>query len=167
MVTLWLVGMMGSGKTAVGRIVARGLGLPFVDLDDAVTRRACRSVPRLFADEGEAGFRRREADELSRVAGAPAAVVATGGGAVLDAGNRRRMRSRGLVIWLTASPEVLAARVGEDPGRPLLGGDPRRHLERLAARRAAAYRAAAHLVVETDGRSPEEVAAEVMSRCGV
>jgi shikimate kinase len=160
--TLWLVGLMGSGKSTVGPLVAVRLGLPFIDLDAEVASAAGGSVAEVFTAEGEAGFRRREAAALATVAGT-AAVVACGGGVVVDADNVARMRAGGRVVWLEAPPRVLAARVGRGEGRPLLGGgrvDGR--LRRLRAERAAAYAAAADGRVATEGLTPSQVADKVV-----
>ncbi len=122
---LFLVGMMGSGKSTVGRLCAAALDRPFVDLDAEVERLGGRSIADLFAAEGEDGFRRRESEALAGVAasGVPS-VVACGGGVVLDAPNRGRLRSAGVVVWLDAPPPALAARLGRGEGRPLLGAAP-------------------------------------------
>jgi shikimate kinase len=158
--TLWLVGLMGSGKSTVGPLVAARLGLPFIDLDAEVASAAGRSVAEVFAAEGEVGFRRREAAALATVAG-KAAVVACGGGVAVDADNVARMRAGGRVIWLEAAPRLLAARVGRGEGRPLLGaGRVARRLRRLRAERGAAYAAAADRRVATDGLAPPPVAEE-------
>lgn len=159
--TLWLVGMMGSGKTSVGRLVADRLGLPFLDLDDDVATRTGRTIGEVFADEGEEGFRRYETEALERASGT-AAVVATGGGAVLRPGNVELMRGHGFVVWLRAEASVLVARVGAGEGRPLLVDGPADAIHRLASQRAETYRAAAHVVVDTDGRDPETIATEVI-----
>jgi shikimate kinase len=153
--------MMGSGKTSVGSRVATEMGMPFVDLDDEIVAHAGRTVAEIFAVEGEEGFRRHEAEALERVAGA-AAVVATGGGAVLCPRNVDLMRRGGLVIWLRAEASVLASRVGGGEGRPLLAAGATEAIERLTAARADRYREAAHIVIETDRRDVDEVAAEVI-----
>ncbi len=162
MATLWLVGMMGAGKSTVGPLVAERLGCGFVDLDEAVAAAAGRSVPEVFAAEGEAGFRRREAAALAEVAGR-AAVVACGGGVVVDPANVALMRRTGTVAWLTAPAVVLAARVEDGSGRPLAGAGGAALAARLASREAA-YAAAAHWRVETAERAPADIAEEVVRR---
>ncbi len=160
---LWLVGLMGSGKSTIGPLAADLLGVSFVDTDDLVVSRSGRSIPALFA-EGEASFRAVEAEVITDVAGGAPCVVATGGGAVMDEGNRSVMRESGTVVWLSAPPEILAARVGDGEGRPLLAkGEATANLETLAAERALAYAAAAHVVVQTGGREITDVVQEVVA----
>ena len=150
--TIWLVGMMGSGKTTVGRRLAEALGIEFHDTDAAVEEAAGCSIPELWERRGEDEFRRLEHEAVARVAGRRA-VVATGGGVVLREDNVAEMRRTGQVVWLDAPSEVLAQRVGSGAGRPLLTGDdvPGR-IEDMLADRAERYRAAAHRVLDA-GRS--------------
>jgi shikimate kinase len=163
MITLWLTGMMGAGKTTIGRLVAALTDRPFVDLDDTVEGAAGRSVRRIFADDGEEAFRDLESVALRTVAGRDA-VVACGGGAVLRPGNRAVMREHGVVVWLRALPETLAGRLEGAADRPLLAGPDRvGSLAVLEAERLEAYRAAAHFTVATDERTPVEVAEEVLA----
>lgn len=159
MPTLWLVGMMGAGKTTVGRLVAERLGRPFVDLDDEVAAQAGRSLPEIFAAEGESGFRVRETRALQEVAGREV-VAACGGGVVIAPENVARLRSSGLVLWLDAGPAELVRRVGTGAGRPLLErpGD----LDRLAAERAGLYAGAAHHRIDTTGCAPAAVTEKVV-----
>jgi shikimate kinase len=157
---LVLVGMMGSGKTTVGRLVARRLGRRFVDVDDEVAGAAGAPVPELIARDGVEAFRALESACLARcLAEAQDSVVAVGGGAVLDPANRAAMGAGATVVWLRARPATLAARVGDGAGRPLLaGGDVLGRLTALADERAALYEETAGAFVDTDGVSPEEVA---------
>lgn len=162
-----LIGLMGTGKTTVGGLVAAALDRPFVDTDDAVATRAERTVAQVFAAEGERGFRAREAEEIRRVAATRGQVVAVGGGAVLDPGNVTQLRSTGDLLLLDAQAETLAGRIADDaagPVRPLLhqGGDPATRLADLRAVRDAAYRSAAAHAVDTTGLAPEDVAARVL-----
>jgi shikimate kinase len=158
---LWLVGMMGSGKTEAGRRVAKRLDMPFVDLDREVERRVGRSVAEIWEQEGEAGFRRLEAEELRRLTAAEGQVIATGGGAVLDPDNVARIRGSGRVFWLDAPAEVLAARMAEGGSRPLLAGsEPAGRLSAILTERRRLYRLAAHHRVAAD-RDPDEVAARI------
>jgi shikimate kinase len=157
-----LIGMMGAGKSTVGTLVATTLGLPLTDIDHVVEAEAGGSIERIFDSEGEPGFRRRESRAVAAAAGTPA-VVACGGGVVLDAGNTERMRESGLVVWLDAPAGVLAERLGVPDGRPLLAGSEiAGRLSEIAAVRDSAYGAAAHQRIDTAGRSPEEVAEEVV-----
>lgn len=163
---LVLVGLMGVGKSTVGRALAERLGRPFVDLDEAVVAAAGRPVAQLFAEEGEAGFRAREAAVLAEVLGAgAAAVVATGGGAVLCGRSRDRLAGQA-TVWLRASPPVLAERLGAAPGqeRPLLAGaDPEARLAELAGERDPLYHEVAGIVVDVGGLSVDEVVDRVLA----
>ncbi len=114
-----LVGLMGSGKSSIGRRLSRYLKLPLIDLDDYIVEKAGRSIPEIFEQHGEAVFRQMETDALREVAGKPA-VIATGGGAVLSAINRKILKEHPPVIWLKASPEFLARRIDGDSNRPLI-----------------------------------------------
>ncbi|HEY7563957.1 MAG TPA: shikimate kinase [Acidimicrobiia bacterium] len=155
---LWLIGMMGAGKTEVGARLAARLGCPFIDIDHLVEAETGSPVAEIFDTEGEDGFRRREAAAIARAAAQPDAVVATGGGAVILPGNVELMRATGPVIWLQADPEVLAGRIGEDrDARPLLSGEPEARLGALLAERLLAYQGAADHVVVTDRIDPDQV----------
>lgn len=162
--TLWLIGMMGSGKSTVGRLIAGELGVDFNDTDQEVATRVGCSVAQLWEELGESAFRDLESEAVVRLAGREA-VVATGGGVPLDADNRELMASSGTVVWLQASPAAMAERVGPGSGRPLLLNtpDPEAELQGLLDERTKAYESVAHLTVETDGRTPEDVAKEVVS----
>jgi shikimate kinase len=152
--------MPGCGKSSIGRRVARRTGRRFVDVDAEIERVAGRPIPEIFEREGEDGFRAIEASVLADLLAADeASVVATGGGAVLREANRSAMRGHGIVVWLRATPETLAERVGDGRTRPLLAGDPVGNLRRLHDERAAHYAAAAHIVVDVD-RTPFEKVAE-------
>ena len=160
---LVLIGLMGAGKTTVGRECARRLGRPFVDTDDEVTRIAHTTVDRIFAEVGEAEFRRLEREVVAVVCASPEPlVVACGGGAVLDPENRRALRSAGIVVWLRAPAHTLAGRVGDGSTRPLLRDDPAGALSRLERLREPAYDTAAHVQVDTDGIDVKTVAARVL-----
>ena len=171
---LVLVGLMGAGKSSVGARCAHRLGRAFVDADDVVEVNAGRAVADIFATDGEAAFRALERAALTDVCASPAPlVIACGGGAMGDVENRRAVRAHGCVIWLTADPDTLAARVGAGTARarrPLLAGDaaPASTLERLATMRAPAYEAAAHATVDTAGRTIDDVTDAVLeefARC--
>ncbi len=161
---VWLVGMPGSGKTAAGPVLADLLGLGFVDLDAEVERNAGRSIADIFAGDGEQGFRALEAGALCAAADGPAAVVSTGGGAVLDQKNRRLMRRTGLVLHLEVDAGEALARLAEDPRpRPLLAD--RGSWESLAAERAPLYRALADGTVHGGpGPAGPETSARALAR---
>lgn len=165
---LFLVGMMGAGKTTVGRRLARRLGSPFVDADRELESRLGVPIPTIFELEGEAGFRRREAailDELTRRA---PIVLATGGGAVLDPANRAVLRERGRVVYLRASVGDLWHRLRRDTLRPLLKTpDPRGRIEELVKLRDPLYREVAHLVVDTGRQPVEQVVDAILARLGL
>jgi len=149
-----LVGMMGAGKTTVGRRLARRLGWRFVDADRELEARLGVPVATVFELEGEAGFRRREAALIDELTLRPGFVVATGGGAVVTPANREVLRTRGRVIYLRASVGDLWHRLRRDTVRPLLRtADPRGRIEDLVAVRDPLYRETAHWVVDT-GRQP-------------
>ncbi|MGO9962223.1 MAG: shikimate kinase [Acidimicrobiales bacterium] len=158
-----LVGMMGAGKSTVGHLVADRMRRPFRDSDAEVERRTGKSVPAIFATRGEAAFR---AEERAAVYGALASpvpsVISVAGGAVIDPGTRSRLRAAGVVVWLDATPQVLATRVGNGRGRPLLRGDPTGALKRLDARRRPVYRELSDVVVPVGGRRPEALAGDVV-----
>ena len=156
---LFLVGMMGAGKTTVGRLLARRLKLRFVDSDHEIERRCGVKVPTIFDIEGEAGFRLREAQTLAELTALEGIVLATGGGAVLAEDNRRRLATRGTVIYLSARPEDLFERVRQDRNRPLLAtADPLERLRELYAERDPLYRALADLVIDTGRQSVQALA---------
>lgn len=164
---LVLVGLMGAGKTTVGELAAARLARPFVDTDRLVEANAGMTVAEIFEHRGEAAFRALEHDAVADACASPAPlVIACGGGAVLDAANRRALRAAGVVVWLQASPAELGARVATEAtgDRPLLrGGAPAAAtLERLTLLRAPAYEAAAHVTVNTDGLAVDDVADRVI-----
>ncbi len=158
-----LVGMMGSGKSTVGRVVAERMRRPFRDSDTDVELRTGKSVLQIFADKGERAFRAEESAALwAALASGVPSVVAVAGGAVIDPESRRRLRAAGVVIWLEAPTHALAARVGTQSGRPLLGGDPERVLARLDAVRRPLYRQLSECTVHVDGRGPRALAETVV-----
>ena len=143
--------MMGSGKTTVGRALAARLGWEYVDSDEQVQAATGRTVPEIFASEGEAAFRAQEKRALAEaLASDRPAVVGVAGGAVLDPDNRRRLRGSGLVVWLRARIDTLARRVGDGEGRPLLEHDPEGTLRRLGEERRPFYEELADVVVDVD-----------------
>lgn len=164
---LLLVGMMGAGKTTVGRLVAARLGWDYFDSDEEVERATGRTVPEILSADGEAAFRKAESAALAdAVATSPPAVVSVAGGAVLDAANRALLERSGTVVWLRADPSTLAERVGDGTGRPLLGDDPREAIVRLDRVRRPLYAEVADVVVDVDGVEPAVVADRVIGALG-
>jgi len=164
---LFLVGMMGAGKTTVGKRLARRLGWPFVDADRELEARLGVPVQTIFELEGEPGFRRREAALIDELTQRTDVVFATGGGAVLDAGNREALRSRGRVVYLRASVGDLWHRLRRDKVRPLLRtADPRARIEELVTLRDPLYREVAHLTIETGRQPVEQVVDAILARLG-
>jgi shikimate kinase len=164
---IFLIGFMGTGKSTVGRIVAAALGFAFTDLDDVIVRQAGHGVPQIFAAEGEAGFRRREEAALLAATAMRRTVVATGGGAACREPNLIAMLAAGRVVALSATPAEVIRRTGTGAGRPLLHGkaDPEGAAAALLAERAPFY-ARAHHTVDTVGKSPPDVAREVLAWLG-
>lgn len=148
--TIVLVGLMGAGKTTIGRRLAATLNLPFVDADHEIEAAACLTIPEIFERHGEAEFRRGERNVIARLLEGPPHVLATGGGAYMDPQTRALMRERALVIWLKAPLDVLLRRVDRREGtRPLLKqGDPADVMRRLMAEREPIY-AEADITVES------------------
>lgn len=143
-----LVGMMGAGKSAVGRTLAQMLAVPYLDSDHEIERAAAMSVTEVFARDGEAFFRARESEVLARLLGTGPCVISTGGGAFLAEANRRLIHDEGVSVWLRADLELLWERVRHKPTRPLLQtSDPKGTLKALYDRREAIY-ALADLVVD-------------------
>jgi shikimate kinase len=162
---VFLVGPMGSGKSAVGRQLATRLDLAFVDSDAEIEARTGVDIPYIFEKEGEAGFREREREVLDALTGRSRVLLSTGGGAVLDPANRERLRSRGCVVYLRTSVKQQFARTRRSGHRPLLSNDdPLGTLERLMLERAPLYEEAADVVVDTDGRKVGSVVEEIMRR---
>ncbi|HEY6239207.1 MAG TPA: shikimate kinase [Burkholderiales bacterium] len=164
---LFLVGMMGAGKTTVGRQLAKRLGKAFLDSDREIEARTGVRVAVIFDIEGEAGFRRREAEVIEQVTALDDIVLATGGGAVLDSRNRELLKTRGFVIYLHAPPVVLWQRTHTDKSRPLLqGDDPREKLEALYALRDPLYREVADLVIDTGRQGIGALLGQVLAKFG-
>jgi shikimate kinase len=164
---LFLVGPMGSGKTAVGKTLARRLRMPFVDTDTEIERRTGVDIPRIFDTEGEVGFRQREREIVAELTATNGVVLSTGGGAVLAAESRAYLRERGTVIYLETSIAQQVARVrGEN--RPLLSGvaDMTARVTELMNQRAPLYAGVAHLTVRTDGRRVTAVVDEILRSLG-
>jgi shikimate kinase len=162
---IFLVGPMGSGKSAVGRQLARMLHLTFVDSDDEIESRTGVDIAFIFEKEGEDGFRAREVRVIDDLSNMDAVVLATGGGAVIDPESRSRLGARGFVVYLYTTVEQQLQRTEKGRDRPLLeAGDRSEILEALMKVRDPMYREIADLVVETDGRKVKAVANEILER---
>src|ERR1700747_2431567 len=161
--SVFLIGPMGSGKTAVGRHLSHALGLPFHDSDSEIERRTGVDIAFIFEKEGEAGFRQREHEALEALTALEGIVLATGGGAVLLPENRRLLSQRGCVVYLQTSVAQQAERGRHGRNRPLLAdGDPATRLGDLMDARAPLYSEVADIVVSTDGRRVNSVAEQVL-----
>ena len=160
---VFLIGMMAAGKTTVGRLLAQSLGYEFVDADRELEARSGVLVATIFAIEGEEGFRRREAallDDLSQRSGI---VLATGGGAVLNAETRRVLKERGLVIYLRANSEEIHRRTRNDRSRPLLQtADPKARIEQLLQERQSLYESTAHVVFHSAAANPKRLVRRIL-----
>ena len=162
---IFLVGLMGAGKTSVGRLLARRLGKTFYDCDQEIERATGVRIPVIFEIEGEAGFRARERRMLGELARRSGVVLATGGGAVLAPENRALLKAHGTVVYLRASPHDLWQRTRHDRNRPLLqSDDPMATLVRLYDERDALYREVADLVVDTGSQSLSALAHRLEQR---
>lgn len=161
---IFVIGMMGCGKTTVGRLLAERLGWRHLDSDEQVARDTRRTVPEIFAERGEPAFRAAERKALAAgaVSDTPT-VVSVAGGAVLDPDNRRMLAHNGVVVWLRAEVETLARRVGDGVGRPLLGDDPAGALRRLYAERRPIYEDLAQVVLDVDHLEPLTVVDRVVA----
>jgi shikimate kinase len=156
---------MGAGKSTVGRQLAEALSFTFKDSDQEIQRRTGVDIPTIFEFEGEEGFRGRERQVIEDLVAEERLVLATGGGAVLDAENRQNLTSRGVVIYLQCTPEQQFSRTSRDRGRPLLQtDDPLQVLRELMEERDPIYRQVADLVVSTEKRGTASVVKEILRR---
>jgi shikimate kinase len=161
---LVLVGFMGSGKSSVGREIARRCGYRFLDTDSIIRRKHGKTISEIFESSGEPFFRDEENLALRELQTSLDAVIATGGGIVLQARNHVLLRSLGVVVWLTASEEVIWERVSRNQNRPLLKTDnPRGTITTLLAVRNRLYDSVAHITVETSGLTHKQVADQVVA----
>lgn len=156
-----LVGMMGTGKSTVGALLAAETGYELVDMDLAIERKAGSSIPEIFATYGEGYFRELESEVLREILQGEHLILATGGGCVLQPDNCREMLNKGWVVSLKADAESIISRVGEDPNRPLLAGGARERIIKLLEERRHAYDFA-HCTVDTAGKSAAEVASDIL-----
>lgn len=165
---LFLIGPMGSGKSAVGRALAAELHREFYDSDDEIESRTGVDVAFIFEKEGESGFRQREARVIADLTAKDGIVLATGGGAILAADNRRYLGGRGFVVYLQTSVDQQLRRTRRGRERPLIAGedevDRRQVLETLMSQRTATYEELADLIVKTDGRKVNAVTREILDR---
>jgi shikimate kinase len=157
-----LVGFMATGKSAVGRNLARKLHRRFVDLDALIEKAEGRKVWEIFAEKGESYFRRLEKQTLEQILSQQGQIIATGGGIILDEGNLTLLRQKSLLIGLTASTEVLVGRVGRNSKRPLLkGADVRARIEELLQQRQSRY-AQADVSIDTSGLTINQVVEKIL-----
>ena len=166
---IFLIGYRGTGKSAVARELAAHLRFESIDADEVVEHRAGKSIAEIFAEDGEAAFRELESRVVADLCGKGSAVIALGGGAVLREENRAAIAAAGPVIWLTASVDIISARLAADdvtasrrPNLTAAGGWA--EIEALLAERTPIYRACATLVVDTEGKTPAEVADEIVAQ---
>jgi shikimate kinase len=166
--SIFLVGYRATGKSTVARLLAERLGWAWVDADEVLERRHGRTIRQIFAEEGEAGFRDKEAAIVEALCRGQRLVVATGGGVVLRPENRQRLRAAGRVVWLTADAQTIWERLQRDPTtgerRPALTVGGLAEVEELLRVREPHYRECAEVTVDTRGRSPEDIVAEILNR---
>lgn len=159
---IFIVGLMGAGKTTIGKELARALRMEFVDSDHEIERRTGATVPLIFELEGEAGFRARERQAIDELTQRENIVLATGGGAILDAVNRSHLAARGFVVYVRASVDQLHKRTKKDHSRPLLKtADPKEKLRELSLLRGPLYEEIADFVIDTDGLSPKTLVTKI------
>lgn len=162
---LFLIGLMGAGKSTIGRQLAKSLGCEFVDSDHEIEARTGASIPLIFDVEGEAGFRLREKRAIDELTRREYIVLATGGGVVLDPENRAHLKERGFVVYLYATVDHLLARTAKDRNRPLLQtADPRARFEELMNVRDPLYRETADLVIDTGRRTVRSAEREILAK---
>jgi shikimate kinase len=160
---IFLIGPMGAGKTTIGRMAAKSLGIGFVDSDKEIEKRTGVTIPMIFEYEGEAGFRKREAEVIGQLAQSEGIVLATGGGSILLPENREALKSHGFVVYLHCPVDKQLERTHRDSNRPLLKTEnPRQKLQDLFAVREPIYRSLADLVVDTGQCSSRSVVRQIL-----
>lgn len=156
-----LVGFMGTGKTVTGRVLAERTGMKLLDMDSIIEKRQGKTIPEIFATDGEPAFRDMERELVKELSQQNGLIVSTGGGIVLNPDNITDFEKTGLVVCLTASPETIFKRLEKDTARPLLSGDKKGQIESLLTRRKPLYAAIAH-AVNTDGLTDEQTADRIL-----
>lgn len=160
---IFIVGPMGSGKSTVGKIISNELFLGFFDTDDEIEMRTGASIDWIFDLEGESGFRKRESEILTEMVKKNSIVLSTGGGIILDSSNRELLSSRGTVFYLSTPIPVQVERTAKDKDRPLLkDGDPAKILSKLHDERKELYISVSDHIIETENKSSQEVASEII-----
>ena len=160
---IFIVGPMGSGKSTVGKIISNELFLGFFDTDDEIEMRTGASIDWIFDLEGESGFRKRESEILTEMVKKNSIVLSTGGGIILDSSNRELLSSRGTVFYLSTPISVQVERTAKDKDRPLLkNGDPEKILSKLHDERQELYKSVSDHIIETENKSSQEVASEII-----
>lgn len=160
-----LIGMMGAGKTTVGRVLAERLNWRHLDSDEEIVKATGRTVREIFEADGEQAFRREEAHALKSAISTPGStVISVAGGAVLDEANRRLISAAGTVVWLRAPINVLAARAASGDHRPLLDERREASFETLYVGRAPLYEELADIVIDVEARTPDDIVAELAER---
>jgi len=168
--SLILIGYRATGKTTLAKLLAARLGWDWIDADAEIERRACKSIARIFAEDGEPAFRDLEVQVIADLCRRDRLVLATGGGAPMRTESRRAMRAAGPVVWLTARPETILARMNSDATtaarRPnLTAKSPLDEIVELLAVREPIYRETADYTIPTEGKTPETLVAEIMEKC--
>lgn len=159
---IYFVGLMGAGKTTIGRLIAKQLGMVFYDSDHEIERKTGVKIPLIFELEGESGFRKRETAAIEELSQLKNIVMATGGGAVLIPGNRALLKNNGKVVYLRANVHDLWLRTRNDKSRPLLqGGNIRQKLEKLYVERDPIYTALADFIVDTGAQSANDITSHI------
>ena len=158
---IYLIGFMGAGKTTVGKLLAKKLAMPFVDLDNVIEKKADLAIPLIFERFGENYFRQLETDYLKRIARLSGNIIATGGGIVLSAENRTIMKNSGVTVYLKWQTEILYQRIKNSTHRPLLNGinesQPVKHIEKIFTERQPYYEQADIIIDGNEGIIPEEI----------